>query len=181
MAAKPTNIKALETGTGQSWEFWQEFLESIHAKDLAHDEIARKVNAHGANAWWSQGVTVAYEKHIGRRISGQTCDGDFQVTVSKTVAGNMDEALEKWVKSLDGMTEFDGVKITSEPSISQTEKWRYWRCGLEDKSAISVNIQTKTGGEKSSLAINHDNIQEAGDLEKWRKYWKTFAITTPNP
>lgn len=53
MVAKPTNIKALETGTGQSWEFWQEFLESIHAKDLAHDEIARKVNAHGANAWWS--------------------------------------------------------------------------------------------------------------------------------
>lgn len=93
----------------------------------------------------------------------------------------MDEALEKWVKSLDGMTEFDGVKITSEPSISQTEKWRYWRCGLEDKSAISVNIQTKAEGEKSSLAINHDKIQEAGDLEKWRKYWKTFAITTPNP
>ena len=61
MAAKPTNIKALETGTGQCWEFWQEFLESIHAKDLPHDEIARKVNTHGANAWWSQGVTVAYE------------------------------------------------------------------------------------------------------------------------
>lgn len=91
----------------------------------------------------------------------------------------MDDALKKWVKSLDGMTEFDGVKITSEPSISQTEKWRYWRCGLEDKSAISVNIQTKTGGEKSSLAINRDNIQEAGDLDKWRKYWKTFAITPP--
>ena len=51
MAAKPTNIKALETGTGQCWEFWQEFLESIHAKDLPHDEIARKVNAHGANVW----------------------------------------------------------------------------------------------------------------------------------
>ena len=77
----------------------------------------------------------------------------------------MDDALKKWVKSLDGMTVFDGVKITSEPSISQTEKWRYWRCGLEDKSAISVNIQTKAEGEKSSLAINHDNIQEAGDLK----------------
>ncbi|NCB84376.1 MAG: hypothetical protein EOM44_07740 [Bacteroidia bacterium] len=95
--------------------------------------------------------------------------------MSKTVAGNMDDALKKWVKSLDGMTEFDGVKITSEPSISQTEKWRYWRCGLEDKSAISVNIQTKTGGEKSSLAINHDKIQEAGDLEKWRAFWKSFT------
>ena len=51
-----------------------------------------------------------------------TCLGDFQVTVSKTVAGNMDEALEKWVKSLDGMTEFDGVKITSEPRPMASKK-----------------------------------------------------------
>lgn len=61
MATKPSNIKALETGTGQSWEYWLEFLESIKARELPHDEIARKVNAHGANARWSQGVTVDYE------------------------------------------------------------------------------------------------------------------------
>ena len=34
--------------------------------------------------------------------------------------------------------------------------------------------QTKTGGEKSSLAINHDKIQEVGDLEKWRAFWKAL-------
>ncbi|NLO71258.1 MAG: hypothetical protein GX102_10065 [Porphyromonadaceae bacterium] len=176
MATKPSNIKSLETGTGKSWEYWLEFLESINAKELPHDEIARKVHAHGANEWWSQGVTVAYEQHIGRRIPGQTCDGDFQVTVSKTILGNMDEALEKWVKKVEGITEFDGVKITREPAISQTEKWRYWRCGLEDKSKISVNIQTKPGGVKSSLAINHDKIQEAGGVEKWRAFWKAFEV-----
>ena len=174
MAAKPTNIKALETGTGQSWEYWLEFLESINARELPHDEIAVRINTHGANSWWSQGITVAYEQHIGRRIPGQTCDGDFQVTVSKTIGGNMDDALEIWLKRVEGMTEFNGVKVTREPTISQTEKWRYWRCGLEDKSNVSVNIQTKTGGEKSSLAINHDKIQEVGDLEKWRAFWKAF-------
>ena len=177
MATKPSNIKALETGTGKSWEYWLEFLESIQAAELPHDEIAIKVNAHGANAWWSQGITVAYEQHTGRRLPGQTCDGNFQVTVSKTVAGNMDTALEKWVKRVEGITEFGGVKIIREPSISQTEKWRYWRCGLEDKSTISVNIQNKPGGGKSILAINHDKIQQAADLENWRTYWKAF--TTP--
>lgn len=174
---KPSNIKSLETGTGKSWEYWLEFLESINAKELPHDEIARKVNAHGANEWWSQGVTVAYEQHIGRRIPGQTCDGDFQVTVSKTILGNMDDVLAKWVAKVEGVTHFDGVKITREPSVSQTEKWRYWRCGLEDKSSISVNIQTKASGKKSSLAINHDKIQEAGDIERWRSFWKAFTLS----
>ncbi|MHB9054726.1 MAG: hypothetical protein ACYC2P_01050 [Paludibacteraceae bacterium] len=72
--------------------------------------------------------------------------------------------------------ENDGVKITREPLISQTEKWRYWRCGLEDKSAVSVNIQNKLGGEKSTLAINHNKIQKAEDLERWRSYWKAFDV-----
>ena len=47
MAAKPTNIKALETGTGQSWEFWQEFLESIHEKDHQEEDLGIRVTANG--------------------------------------------------------------------------------------------------------------------------------------
>ncbi len=176
MASKPANIKALQTGTGKSWEYWLEFLESIGAGNLPHDQIALKVNEHGANAWWSQGITVAYEQYIGRRLPGQTCDGDFQVTVSKTIAGDMDEALTRWVKSTEGITEFDGAKIIREPVISQTEKWRYWRCGLDDKSTISVNIQNKPGGEKSILAINHDKIQISEDVDKWRAFWKAFEV-----
>lgn len=179
MGTKPSNIKSLETGTGKSWEYWLDFLESINAKELPHDEIAVKVNEHGANAWWSQGVAVAYEQYIGRRLPGQTCDGLYQVTVSKTIAGNMDSALALWQERVDGLTEFNGVKITREPAVSQTEKWRYWRCGLEDKSTISVNIQNKPGIEKSSLAINHDKIQQAEDMERWRAFWKAFAVSNP--
>lgn len=176
MAIKPSNIKSLETGTGKSWEEWLQFLDGIHAKDLPHDEIAKKVNEHGANAWWSQGVTVTYEQHIGRRLPGQTCDGDFQVTVSKTVVGNMNDTLAKWTASVEGITQFDGVKITRIPTTSQTEKWRYWRCGLEDESSISVNIQNKPGNEKSILAINHNKIQRFEDLERWRSFWKAFDV-----
>lgn len=176
MPTKPTNIKSLETGTGKSWEYWLDFLESIHAKDLPHDEIARKVNEHGANEWWSQGVTIAYEQHLRRRKPGQTCNGDFQVTVSKTVAGNMDEALAKWLETVKDSSEFNGMKITRAGNVSQTKKWRYWRCGLEDGSAVSVNIQTKPSADKSMLAINHDKLQNGEDVERWRTYWKTIEI-----
>lgn len=177
MTTKPSNIKALETGTGKSWEFWIKFLESIDAQSLSHDEIAKRVNREGANEWWSQGVTVAYEQYIGRRKPGQTCHGDFQITVSKTVKGTMDEVLGKWEKTIQDIIQFDGVKITRAGSSSQTAKWRYWRCGLEDGSTVNVNIQTKQGGEKSSLAINHDKLNSAEDAERWRSYWKSFAVS----
>ena len=173
---KPSNIKSLETGTGKSWEYWLGFLESIHAGDFPHDEIVSKVNAHGANAWWSQGITVAYEQHIGRRLPGQRCDGDFSVTVSKTVEGNMDEVLSKWVDAVKDFSELDGVKISREPAVSQTEKWRYWRCGMADGATISVNIQEKPGGQKSMLAINHDKLQQAEEVERWRSFWKNLEI-----
>lgn len=180
---KPSNVKALETGSGISWNEWVEYLDSIRARELNHTEMAEKalakileIGKSKSPEWWAQGVTVAYEQHIGRRKPGQTCDGTFSVTVSKTIDGNMDSVLEKWVSRVDGLKVFNGLAITRQPSVSQTEKWRYWRCGMEDGSTISVNIQTKPNGEKSGLAINHDKLSDAADVEKWRGFWKSFEI-----
>lgn len=66
------------------------------------------------------------------------------------------------------------VKITSEKRISQTEKWRYWSCELEDDSKVSVNIQTKPDGQKSMLAINHDKLSSPDAVEQWRSFWRQF-------
>lgn len=180
---KPSNTKALETGSGISWSEWVAYLDSIQARELDHTALAiktlEKIVETGKSKspeWWAQGVAVAYEQHIGRRKPGQTCDGSFSVTVSKTIDGNMDFAIDKWVKRVEGISEFNGVKINKTPSVTQTEKWRYWRCGLEDGSALSVNIQNKPNGLKSSLTINHDKLNQAEDVEKWRGFWKSFEI-----
>lgn len=180
---KPSNIKALETGSGIPWSEWVVYFESINADELNHTEMAAKAldkiletGKSKSPEWWAQGVTVAYEQHIGRRKPGQTCDGKFSVTVSKTIDGDMDAALEKWEKRVEGITEFNNIKMGRKPSVSQTEKWRYWRCGMEDGSAISVNIQNKPNGVKSTLAINHDKLNNAEDVEKWRAFWKSFQV-----
>ena len=41
MAIKPGNIKALETGSGISWDDWLDFLKDY--KDLDHAEMAKVV------------------------------------------------------------------------------------------------------------------------------------------
>lgn len=72
--------KSLETGSGISWDEWIQFLEPH--RQLDHSAMAavvlERILGEGASKspeWWAQGVTVAYEQHIGRRQVGQRCDG----------------------------------------------------------------------------------------------------------
>jgi hypothetical protein len=168
---KAINIAAVEKATGKSWEQWLKFFDSIKAKNLSHKEIARKVYESGTPGWWSQMLTVAYEQHIGRRVPGQDCDGEFNVSASKTLKGTMDEALERWIKLTKNREEFSDIAISRVPNISKTEKWRYWHCGLADGSRISVSIYQKSP-DKVSLGLGHEKLESVDHAEHWRAYWK---------
>lgn len=167
-----TNTDTIARQTGISWQEWVSRLDAEGARDLDHAAIARWVAKQGVSDWWAQSVTIAYEQHIGRRIPGQSSDGSFKLAVSKTLPGDMTEVLRRWVAFVEPMSEFDGMKVTRPGVISETPTWRYWRCGLADGSVISVNIQTKPTGEKSTLAINHDKLTSEDDRTRWRTYWK---------
>jgi hypothetical protein len=166
--------EAIEKATGKSWSEWLVFFESIGAPQLNHKEIAQKAgDLGGAPPWWRQMVTVAYEQHIGRRVSGQDCNGQFSVSASKTIVGTLDVALEIWKTKAKGHTEFSDVPISRAPELSQTEKWRYWRCGLSDGSRISVNFSAKPQG-KAVISIQHERLESMEQVEHWRKFWKEF-------
>ncbi|NLT27071.1 MAG: hypothetical protein GXX90_10600 [Microbacteriaceae bacterium] len=179
MSTAPANVKALETGSGIAWDDWVEWLDSIGAAELDHAEMAKRVLARIVETgrskspeWWAQGVTVAYEQRIGRRQPGQRCDGSFSATASKTVAGDMDAVLARWSAEYDAVVELAGVPVEREPATSETEKWRYWRCGLADGSKVTVNIQTKPAGDRSSVAVNHDDLASPDDVDATRAYWR---------
>jgi len=172
VATRPINTDAIEKATGKSWKAWLGYLEAIGAADLSHKEIARRISDSGeATGWWAQSITVAYEQHIGRRVPGQDHCGAFQVTVTKTIAGSMDEAMRKWRKLVGDRREFADLAIAEEPRISETAKWRNWRVALEDGSRIVVAANQKTP-EKAGLAIAHEKLTSQQDVERWRAFWK---------
>jgi hypothetical protein len=178
---KPSNVKALETGSGISWEEWIEFFdghEKLNHAELATMALERIIETGKSSSpeWWAQGVAVAFEQHIGRRLPGQQNDGSFAVTVSKTFDGDMDAALAQWVAKVGDTREFNGVKLNGEPRTSQTEKWRYWRANLADGSTLAMNFQTKANGEKTAAALNHDKIPNSEAAEKWRAFWKQYLV-----
>ena len=164
--------------TGKAWTEWFAILDEHEARSLPHKEIARLLREdHGVASWWSQSVTVEYEKRIGRREPGQRQSGEYTATVSRRFPGTMDEALDRWLVLLPAGSDaraFDGLPFAEEPSISRTEKWRYWRVRLADGSKVTVYISAKPGGEGSLLAVESGKLADQAAVSRWKAHWKAY-------
>lgn len=171
---RASDLESIEKKTGKSWEEWVALLHSFNAAELSHAEIVKKLQiVSDLDGWWRQNITVAFEQHIGRRVPGQREDGTFEVSVTKTLNGTMDEVFSVWLELTDGLLEFNGVRVAGEESKSETPKWRNWRVNLEDGTKVVVGINQKTP-EKALLGLAHQKLASADDAEMWRSYWREF-------
>jgi hypothetical protein len=173
---QPTNTDAIAKATDRSWEDWIELLDDAGARDMTHASIADLAlelmpETVSQKEWWAQNTAVAFGKYAGLRVPGQTSDGDFQLSTSRTVPGSKDEAFQAWLKVVESCTEFDGVPIKGEPATSQTEKWRYWRARLADGTRVTVNISDKANG-KATLGLQHAKLDSPEAIDRWRPVWK---------
>lgn len=175
---QPTNTAAIATATGRPWSEWVELLEEGGARELNHTAIAALARelmpaTTERQEWWAQGVAVAYEQHAGLRVPGQSCDGDFQLSTTRTVDGDMDTALGAWDAVVGAREEFGGVPVDGEVSTSSTERWRYWRVPLADDSRVAVNITDKAPG-RATVGLVHSKLDSAEAIEQWRPVWKSL-------
>ena len=175
---KSANIETIEKTTGKPWEEWLDYFQSIGAKNLSHKDIAGHVHKELEGTldnagWWAQGVTVAYEQHIGRRQPGQRSNGTFEVAVSKTIGKPMDDVMARWIELIHTKTELNDVRITKPPTTSTAEKSRHWGCGLEDGTRVNADTYPKSP-EKTIFTITHIRLESHEAAEKWRTYWKTI-------
>lgn len=173
---KASNTQAIQRATGLRWEEWVAYLDDAGGRTAPHRDLAvraaERLAALDANiAWWAQGVAVAYEQHIGRRRPGQACDGSFQVGVSRTWPGTVDEAMDAWCALVAGAGSFGGVPSEREPERSATENWRYWRVPLADGSRVGLSVHAKPTG-KSGLGIHHRQLGSPEAAGHWRAVWK---------
>jgi hypothetical protein len=71
---------------------------------------------------------------------------------------------------MEDRKELGGVRVSREPRQSVTEKWCYWRCGLQDGTRVTVTIGAKTPN-KTLLAVQHEKLQTGDEIEHWRAFW----------
>ena len=76
---------AVKARTGKGWAGWFATLDRAGAAQLPHREIAQILaRRHRVPGWWSQMVTVEYERARGLRVRHQTTSG-YSVAVSRTL------------------------------------------------------------------------------------------------
>lgn len=78
--------EAVREKTGRSWDEWFALLDAWSAAERGHAAIARHLaEEQGLSPWWSQTVTVRYERERGLREVGQRSEA-FVATVQRTIA-----------------------------------------------------------------------------------------------
>ncbi len=165
--------EAVRAATGRDWRDWKSRLDALGAFDLTHPEIVKLLSASGMGDWWRQMVAVGYERMSGKRAPGQRCDGAFTANASRTLVGDKDDALRRWLTKVEGLIQYNDALVVSEPRESQSEKWRYWRVDLDDGSKVSVVISEKPGG-KSVIAIGHEKLADEAAAAGAKAFWKSL-------
>lgn len=169
--------------TGHALEHWFAALDKYTKGKKGHTDAARHLYEDlGVPMWYCQGITVAWERARGHRVMNQSCDGDFQVSVSRVVPVELPELIRlvgdakeraRWLKEADPTlvramsAAFTGEKAkglrTANPKRARL---RYrWEPGV-----VEIALEPRPGGKSSIVAANTE-LPDLGLVEKRRALW----------
>ena len=153
--------------TGKDWAQWVQALDWHGAEKKPHREIAELVrNDFGVPDWWTQAVTVGYERIKGIRAIGQRRDGTFEVTKSKTFPVSIKKLFDACAKRTTRNKWLDEPGITVRSATSPKAMRIKW----SDASVVVLNFLPK-GKSKSAVAVQHTRIPDRATADRLKKYW----------
>ena len=153
--------------TGRTWSQWVDVLDGVSAFTMAHRDIAKIVNeTYQVDGWWSQMVTVGYERIKGLRERGQRRTGTYEASKSKTFNVPVDELFDAWA---DAKTRKRWLKDAN-PKVRTATKPRSMRLGWEDGSIVAVWFESK-GESKSVAGVQHAKLADRAASDRFKAYW----------
>ena len=159
---------AVKEKTGHAWAEWVRLLDRHEADKLPHGEIARIVSGtYNVPDWWTQTVTVGYERIKGLRARGQHRNGTFEMTKSRTYNVPVATLFDAWVDPgvrRRWLAE-SGVKVRTATAPKSM------RLGWPDGTIVAVGFMAKNAG-KSSVALAHTKLADRDAAERLKKYWE---------
>jgi hypothetical protein len=136
--------------TGCTWDRWVNALDRAGAETMTHRDVVDLVRKrYKTPDWWSQMVTVGYERIKGLRARGQRRDGTYEATKSRTFAvpiATLHDAFANSTKRAKWLDE-SGVKVRTSTAPKSI------RLGFVDGSIVAVGFTPKGDG-KSMVALS---------------------------
>jgi len=143
-------------------------LDAADGMTIGHTAIAAYLrDQHDVPPWWSQEVTVGYERIRGLREENQTPRG-YQVSVSKTLPVAAETLYEAWTDEeiRERWLGDDEPQIrTARPHKSLRITW------VDGVTHVEAAFYPKAPS-KSQVVVQHSKLADRADVEAKRAYWK---------
>ena len=161
-----TSNAVIKEKTGCTWEKWVKSLDYHGAEKMTHREIADLVSGkYKVPAWWTQTVTVGYERIKGLRARGQRRDGSFEATKSRTFSVPVQKLFDAW-----NNTRMRKRWLDEDVKIRTATSPKSMRVTWSDGNIIAVNFYPKGEG-KSSVAVQHARLPDRASADSMKAYW----------
>ena len=185
-AAKPkrragVSDASILRATGRGFDHWFGALDAFGAREKGHTATARYLyETQHVPGWHAQMITVAYERDRGLRAMNQSCVGDFQVSVSKTLRAGVAEVAEavaderrrhQWLRNADPQlaralnAAFEGPRrlaIKRDDYARMRYRW--------DGATVEIRITGKPTG--ASIVADCNGLPDAAAVERLREQWR---------
>jgi hypothetical protein len=164
----PVAEERIVEATGRGWQAWFELLDGWQAASRTHTEIARWLREeHGVDGWYSQSITVGYERARGLRAPGQRPDG-FAVSASRTIAVPVERLFDAFVDDALRERWLPGVDLSLRTATSP----RTARYDWEDGSTRVIVSFEASGEAKSRVGLSHERLPDADSAEAMKAWWR---------
>ena len=135
-------------------------------------------NGCGIASWWTQAVTVGYERIKGMRQIGQRMSGAFEATKSKTIAAPAAKVHRAFTDS-----RLRRKWLDTPVEIRKAAAGKSVRMTWPDGTSVEVWLDPK-GPAKTSTAVTHRKLRDKADVDARKAYWterlNTLAHLTTN-
>jgi hypothetical protein len=156
----------VKAATGCAWERWARTLDRLGADTMSHREIAALVHdKFEVGPWWTQTVTVGYERIKGLRARGQQRNGTHQMTKSRTFGVPVTALYAAWSDTRirrRWLTERVTVRMATAPKSMRLD----WPGG----GIVAVGFLAK-GKDKSTVAVEHTKLPDRATADRLKVYW----------
>lgn len=167
--------ESMQKATGRSHDEWFALLDAWDATTHSHPAIAGWLVAeHGTSGWWSQSITIDYERSRGMRTRHQRSDG-FTISVTRTVNATADAALAAFsdATTRERWLEAPVVERATRARLTVSFDW------AEPPSRVKVTVIPKDG-DRTTVSVTHEQLPDVETAERLKIVWRGHltALTT---
>ncbi|HEU4523398.1 MAG TPA: SRPBCC domain-containing protein [Gemmatimonadales bacterium] len=161
---KDATIKAR---TGCDWERWVWVLDQTGAQDWSHRAIADHVRRrYKTPMWWTQAVTVGYERIKGLRAVGQRRNGQYEAGKSKTLGAPTGRVYRAFRDARTRRRWLGDVSLTVRTAVPNKTMRITW----SDGTSVEWYFVPK-GEAKCQVAVQHGKLPDREAADRMKAWW----------